>query len=820
MSNSRSHLERAPAEHALKSSAAVLTLCVCANLAWAQQPNAAPKAVGTPADTDTLEEITVTAQFRTENLQITPIAITAITGAMLEARSQTNLADVTAQAPNVILEPNGAGGGDSMRAQIRGVGQTDFDPAVDPGVGIYVDDVFFATLTGSDFALLDLDRVEILRGPQGTLAGMNSLGGSVKLYSQKPTGANDGYVEATYGSLNRVDVRASADFSLIPDQLFLRLSGVARRQDGYVRLFDYACTHPTDPDVIAGKIPRGNSTTDCKTGSEGGVDYDAIRASVRWVPTSNFELNWINDTTSQNNGTTPNTLLSVVPVYNTVPWAGYQYNARFVPKSPYVNYANFLDPGVTYSAANIFGAPGTPNGAFGATQNNKMNAYGTSLTADWKIADQFSLKSITAYRHYISEFGDDNSDSPLPLVIEQARFTHRQFSQELRLNGAALGSILDYTVGGIFFDQHTIYASREDNPFVPYGTPTEPTFDFLQNDPTHLKTKAAFANSAWHLFNGLTLNAGVRYTKEDKTYTFERLQIDGVTPYYPLSNPANPLNGKVGSYDGSHIDYRADIDYQWTPSIMTYVSWSTGFKGGGITPRPYYPQQVTGFGQETLKSSEAGLKSQWLDNRLRANLAVFYEDYYGYQASANLPQFCVDASGKPLPAPYNNPCGEYINAANAVGKGVEAEFEYHPIDHLTIDATWSYLDFKFIKSLISAIPTGEGAPDVGKNKGSIGVQYEAPLMDYGTVTPRIDVAYTPGSCGNLDCDANVQNDSYTLVNGRLTYWSPQHVWSVSGEVTNLTNRVYYITKTSTGIGYIDGQIGMPREWAVTVRRQF
>ena len=644
----RSSLGRARALPVFSS--ALLLACAAANLASAQQPTGAAAAGGTPSS-DTLEEITVTAQFRTENLQITPIAITAITGAMLEERSQTTLADVTAQAPNVILQPSGAGGGDSMRAQIRGVGQTDFDPAVDPGVGVYIDDVFFATLTGSDFALLDLDRVEILRGPQGTLAGMNSLGGSVKLYSQKPTGSNDGYVEATYGSLNRVDVRASADFALVPDQLFLRLSGVARRQDGYVKLFDYACTHPTDPYVVAGKIPRGNSTTDCSTGTEGGIDYDAIRATVRWTPSSNFEVNWISDATEQNNGTTPNTLLSVYPSYfsNAVlTYQGFPYDARYVPTNRFVNYANFLDSGTTWSAANASGAPGTPNGPFQATENNKMNAYGTSLTADWKIADAFSLKSITAYRHYVSRWGDDNDDSPVNLVLEEARFTHRQFSQELRLNGAA-GSLLDYTVGGIFFDQNTIYASREDSPFAGFGTPTEPTFDFLQNDPTHLKTKAGFANGALHLLPGLTINAGVRYTKEDKTYTFERLQIDGVTPYYPLSNPANPLNGKVGAYDGSHIDYRADIDYQWTPSIMTYVSWSTGFKGGGITPRPYYPQQVTGFGQETLKSSEAGLKSQWFDNRLRANLAVFYEDYYGYQAMANLPQFCVDTSGKPLP---------------------------------------------------------------------------------------------------------------------------------------------------------------------------
>jgi len=195
---------------------------------------------------------------------------------------------------------------------------------------------------------------------------------------------------------------------------------------------------------------------------------------------------------------------------------------------------------VTYKAIDIFGSPGTPNGAFYASPNNTLNAFGGSATVDWKIGDGLALKSITAYRHYVSQFGDDNSDSPIPLVLEEARFTHRQFSQELRLNGS-VRRFLDYTVGGIYFDQKTFYASREDDPFVPFGTPTQPTFDFMQNDPAEVKTHAAFLNTTWHLTSALSVIAGVRYTKENKSYTFERLNIDGVTPYLPLGNPNNTM---------------------------------------------------------------------------------------------------------------------------------------------------------------------------------------------------------------------------------------------------------------------------------------
>src|ERR1051325_131607 len=164
---------------------------------------------------DVLQEVTVTAQFREQSVQDTPLSITAVSGDMLESRSQTNLSEVANQAPNVTLKPQGAAFGPSLGASIRGVGQFDFNPALEPGVGLYVDDVYYSTLTGSILDLLDLDRVEILRGPQGTLAGKNSIGGAVKLYSKRPTGSGNGYIDVAYGGLNRLEARGGIDFALV-----------------------------------------------------------------------------------------------------------------------------------------------------------------------------------------------------------------------------------------------------------------------------------------------------------------------------------------------------------------------------------------------------------------------------------------------------------------------------------------------------------------------------------------------------------------------------------------------------------------------------
>src|SRR5690606_31595085 len=193
---------------------------------------ATANAPGAAAPTGGANEIIVTAQFDEQNLQDTPLAITAVSAAMLEARSQTDLAQVARQAPNVSLAPAGQSFGASLIASIRGVGQSDFNPALEPGVGVYVDDVYFATLTGSVLDLLDLERVEVLRGPQGTLSGRNSIGGAIKLFSKRPTGNNTGYVAATYGARNRLDLRGSGDFGLA-EGVDVRVSGVSKRQKGY-----------------------------------------------------------------------------------------------------------------------------------------------------------------------------------------------------------------------------------------------------------------------------------------------------------------------------------------------------------------------------------------------------------------------------------------------------------------------------------------------------------------------------------------------------------------------------------------------------------
>ena len=242
-----------------------------------------------------------------ENVQDTPIAMTAVNAAMLESRSQYSIYEVAAQAPNVTLTPGGVERGSSMIAFIRGVGQTDFNFAVEPGVGIYVDDVYFSTLTGSLLDLLDLDRVEIARGPQGTLAGRNSIGGTIKLYSVQPGDDEGGKLQATFGDYDRVDFRGSAGFTLVEDKLYARIAGASRARDGYVKRLDYGCVHPESG------IPTYNTghVESCELGTEGGISYTAARAALKWTPTEELGITFSGDIVNDASEPPPTTLRRV-----------------------------------------------------------------------------------------------------------------------------------------------------------------------------------------------------------------------------------------------------------------------------------------------------------------------------------------------------------------------------------------------------------------------------------------------------------------------------------------------------------------------------
>ncbi|WP_336979610.1 TonB-dependent receptor [Altererythrobacter fulvus] len=784
------------------------------------------------ADTSGNQDIIVTAQFREQNLQDTPLAITAVTAETMEAKSQTNLAQVADSAPNVTLKPQGASFGPSIAVSIRGIGGADFNPAFEPGVGIYIDDVYYPQLTGAVFDLLDLERVEILRGPQGTLSGRNSEGGSIKMFTRKPEGSNTGYLEGTYGSRNRIGLRGGFDFKLT-DDLSGRVSGVYKHQEGYVERYDFGCLYPAGGSATfkandgttqlvnpAGGIPSLRPQGSCLIDKLGEVGYQAIRGALRYNPSSDIDINlsaeYIHDSHTAAGEVlaatdvidNPNTNIGVVP-----------YDNRFIC-GRFCNFSSYSSPAITY-----YGVATPPEGQpLLATSNSDQSVYdGYNLAANFHfgLSDTFSIDNILAYQAWDTTFGVDDDLSPIPLSGGYNSLTHWNWSEELRLN-AQLADNITAVLGGYYFKQRTDYYSYQDLRYlnVAPGVGLFP-LQFIQPDETPAEAKAVFANVSWEITPGLTFDGGLRYTDESKEYRYFRLNPDGtINPYLdPVgavdgAGAPGALTGLVATYQGQRWDWRAALNYRFSPDVMVYGSVATGFKGGGTNPRPFYASQAISFAPEVLTNYEVGVKADLFDRRLRMNVNAFYGKLSDLQIGVSV---CPDGS---------TPCAALVNAGNAEEKGVEAEFTARPVDGLSIDGSISYLDFKYTKLDPSVSGTSLDDPLAGapKWKWTLGAQYEIDAGSFGSITPRIDATYQGDIYTGFKYNGVPQNiDAYTIVNARLTWQNPDRDLSVSLEVTNLTDEYYYVTLfdlRGAGAGLDKAQPGRPREWAVSVKKSF
>jgi len=805
-----------------------------------------------PANQAGLEEIVVTAQFRQQNLQETPIAITAISGDMLDARGQTNIAQVAAQAPNVSLRPQPQNGGSGLIAFIRGVGQVDFNYALDPGVGVYVDDVYIPTLSSSLLELIDLDRVEILRGPQGTLAGKNSIGGAIKLFSAKPQGDNTGSLRASYGTFNTLNLRGMVDIGLT-DDLSLRVSGMSRSNDGYVGMLDYGQTHPTSN--VPQNNTRGRSNSDYST--MGGQNIQAVRAALRFTPTDALEINVSTDFTRERSEAIPTVLIAagaIAPagtVFNprstgasaslssfppptyANPWLvgkdGQQVNmsCAFVPAGAYscdtgghsvgwdrefISYSNFLD-----GMANTSQAGSKPYFALPITE---FSGSGAMLNMTYEFNDNVNFAYIGSYREYNSNFGQDQDATPLPVAQLDNELDHHAFTSEVRLNLSSDNGFIEGTVGAFYLEQQGTYTARVD---LNYVAPA--TIDFLHGpDTTPSETKAVFATATVHPSDALSFTGGVRYTEDAKDYTYFRSNPDGTIPdpaSCSLFTQPNCLLagifGITGSFRGDRTDWRLVGDYQFTDDFMAYASISTGFKGGGVNPRPFVADQRLPFQPETLKTYEAGFKADLLGSTLRLNGAVFLNNYDNIILGKTV---CPESV---LPTPCLRP--DNIGAADVTGWELEAT--YFPADGWSIDASISQLDFEYTSPTNAAgnlantsIPADAITPYTPELQYSVGIQYDQRLS-FGDITYRLDGAYQ----GKLY--TNAENTAWAKIPGRLVSnaqvtWANEDGWKLGVEVRNLSDKYYFqsVSDITTSLGLVTGVPAMPRTYSAFVERRF
>lgn len=796
-------------------------------LVMATTGRAAPAAPDSAAN-DQLEEVQVTARYRKENLQSAPIAITAVTAEQLEARGYSNITDVAHSAPNVNLEVGGSGFGKSAFVSIRGVGQGDFKYTFEPGVAFYIDDVYFGTVFGSVFDLTDIGRVEILRGPQGTLFGKNTEGGAVRITSKQPTGDGSGYVEAGYGSYNREKIKAAVDLSLIPEKLFLRVSGGSNRSDGYMTMLDFACANPT----LAGKLKPTTYANGCKVGELGGDNVQTLRAALRLIASETLELNLAADLTDDHGqgpadkqiamalppnptgtpgvpGTQVSNALLLFSNNASIPQFGIPLDNRFITNSPFTTYNSYNDP--------ITGINGLAT--------STVFSWGLAGTIDWNTPwSGVHVKSITGYRKYHGAFSQDTSGAPITGNMPVNFVQHHQFSEELQVSGHLLADALDWTAGGYYLDSQDYNNGIVDQPSSVGGR----GILFLTGDPASSRDYSGFLHLNYRFADNWSAELGGRYSHETKSYQFYRYEpnLAGVVPagLFP-TNHGNFLAGFAAPYPTGNVsiskfDPKVGLSYQWTPDLMGYVQYSTGYKSGGFNPRPLTRSQVTTFGPEKLTAYEGGLKSEWLDHRLRANLAVFLSDYKDLQ----LPVATIDP-GTGFPAQLTQSVG------SARIEGVELEIEARPVSALAVNASLGYLHYK-TQSLGGAAydpvknPSGPTLGDVPALtptwKGNVGGEYTIALGGNGTLTPRVDYTYQTRVYNDPQNELISSQAGYGILNARLTWQSARGDWQASLAGSNLADKKYYLTEQNLLATYdaVTGQPGRPRELNLSLRKNF
>ena len=787
-----------------------------------------------------LEEIVVTARFREESLQEIPLAISAITAETLQANGATNVIDVADWAPNVVLDQLGSGWGPTIGANIRGLGYGDFKATSEPTVTIYIDDVVLGRPTGAILDLLDLERVEVLRGPQGTLFGKNAIGGVVRLISRKP-GESDmsGSIEVITGTYDRLDVRGTFETTVVADRLFSRVSFVSKRRDGWQDNVDFRCymiergtpelagvgdgivgwdtvnNQPIlgvvgSPEDNAFALPTRTSTRgtdrDCVVGSFGDENTQAARGMLRYVASDRFEILLAADVTDQTatspydflENANPNTNLGTLFNQNVaLPMWGVPWDQRFVPDREDINFSGFNDNN------GLDGGIETPN-------INDFNHWGVSSTFDWAL-ESVGVKLILAHREFDAQWGRDSDASPMPINHTLDTFRDEQETAELRISGQAFGDRTAWTVGGFYFD------ADDFNSNISVLFPCLfPTACIDRVDTQNTRNTGIFVHTVTDLTDRLSLTLGLRRSDDEKTILQERFDREG-----------NPCCGfetlTVVRAKATETDPMVSIAYDVNDQIMVYGTYQEGFRGGGTTARPTATTRVP-FGPETLENFEVGIKSDLLGGRVRLNASIYDMTYEDMQ------------TGTAGQDELGQPAWVTSNAGSADIRGFEVELQSTIGEHWLVDATFGRIDFEYVDA-----PTIEDCIAAGFPAASCsGVDldsapartpdYTASLnLGWGTSLPgggqllvRVGSTYQDDTFFGANDDPLTRSPAYSLVNTRIAWVSPDESWEAAILGTNITDERAIQSKLNflNLFGSIQTTFVRPEEWALSLRKVF
>jgi iron complex outermembrane receptor protein len=731
-----------------------------------------------------LDAVTVTARRRSESIQEVPVAVSAFNGEELKDMQAKNIDGLQGSVPNLNIV-QGRGSSSSVNVFIRGIGQPDALQTFDPGVGMYVDDVYFSRIQGALFGLHDVERVEVLRGPQGTLYGKNSTGGAIKLVTRRPLGGTpEADVEFTAGNYGRFEGRfyGALPFSETAGASIALASSV---NDGYVR----------DP------------ATSKRYNDE---DTRAIRLKFSGDPSDRLSWDFSLDYTRQDNGLTLGEPMA--PLIRTD-----LQTQTIVPL--------LIPDGSEYDYRT--------RTSFAPDQGQELKHWGARFGFDVDIGDRWMFRSITSYRELESDSFIDIDASQFELGDVLVAFDQDQTSQEFQFqydNGSNLQGVF-----GLYYLKENVPSYQEayaDDLFAYGGT----AVDFLRtiNDDLSTTSYAAFAHGSWEFAPSWTLSAGIRYTSEEKDYwrttsTFWDSEALYELPALGIALPFSALNETV-AFEGRKT-WNA-----WTPSIslekafsdqmMGYVSANRGFKSGGFNGRANSQLETTAaiFDPEYVWTYEIGLKMNSADRRLQGNLAAFHSDYKDFQARVSE----VLNPDSPTPT-FSFPV---LNAASMTIKGIEFEGVALVGSGTRLSAQIGWMDAKYdefadLRTTDPANPAYDPrlhahvpfSPDWTARLAASHTFYAASGAAF---TLGADVSYRGETWLSVDNRDVLSQDAYTVAGLFGVYDSADSKWQVRAGVRNLTDEVYRIDgQEFSSVGNIQtAYYGWPRHYYASVRYSF
>lgn len=700
-----------------------------------------------------LQEVLVTARKREESLQDTPVTVTAMSGDTLREQGAVDLRSIANATPNMQFSygGNGSGGGNFAQIFIRGVGQPDFIITKDPGVGVYVDGVYLARAPGSVLELLDVERIEVLRGPQGTLFGKNTEGGAVLVTTKKPTQETEVTGEVKIGSFNRRDVSASVNVPLTSDSLALRVSALSRTQDGFYRRL-----LSMDDVRTPGQIAPPNTSY-----NTGDINRQSGRATLYWTPSETLSFTLSADITKERQTAVDYQLIDVprsntgalaanMNAYNTnigIP-SGLPYDERWITKKPWTTYSTW--PGY-----------------------NNSDIWGISGTLDWEVGG-VTVKSITAYRDLFVQTRADADGTPADIVSSGGTdIGQHQFSEELQISGRAFDDRLNWITGLWYFQEKANdrqvsrqYAGLYQITGVVGHDVTRDSYRWIEGT-----SYAAFVNASYDFTAQLSVEAGLRYSEESKDFTFYQFR--------PLRNISDFSKRTVGN-DWTIVTPKLSMHYKPTRNMMMFASYTTGFKAGGFNGRP--GNQALGlatFNEENVKTTELGLKTELFENRVRINAAAFFSDYTDIQITRLL----------------ENGDRSDDNAGDGEVKGAELEISAVPVEGLTLTAAVGFTEFEYTKlksgvSFTCMVGTDFSNCVLPFNPGYTGnfsAAYTFPLGATGDLTLRGDLTHSDKYFVEIDNVSVVGQNAYNTLDARISWNSSDDKWELAVGGTNLTN---------------------------------